>query len=73
MVGDAARALQWSAALEAAGFLVVAIRPPTVPVGTSRLRIVLSAAHTDEDVDALMATLADIMRRDGGWREAGAS
>lgn len=57
IVGDAARALAWSAALEYDGMLAIAIRPPTVPVGTSRLRLALSAAHTDDDIDRLTAAL----------------
>ncbi|MBK1694009.1 8-amino-7-oxononanoate synthase [Chromatium weissei] len=57
LTGSAARALTWSAALETAGILVTAIRPPTVPVGTARLRITLSAAHTEAEVDRLLATL----------------
>lgn len=63
MIGDAQRALEISAALQRAGFLVIAIRPPTVPAGTSRLRIALSAAHGDDDVDALLAALAEIIGR----------
>ena len=55
--GDEARALAAAAALLDAGLLVPAIRPPTVPPGTSRLRVALSAAHTDEQVDALAAAL----------------
>ena len=43
-----------------AGFRVVAIRAPTVPRGSERLRITLSAAHTEEQVDALVETLAEI-------------
>jgi 8-amino-7-oxononanoate synthase len=60
VLGDEDRALAASAALLAAGLLVPAIRPPTVPVGTSRLRVTLSAAHADEDVDRLLAALADV-------------
>jgi len=48
---DAAMAAQ--RALEDAGFMVVAIRPPTVPLGTCRLRIAFSAAHREDDVDRL--------------------
>ncbi len=58
LVGDAARALTLAADLEQRGLLAVAIRPPTVPAGTSRLRIALSAAHRDADVDRLIAGLA---------------
>ena len=58
MAGSAARALAWSASLEAAGILVTAIRPPTVPEGTARLRITLSAAHCESDVDRLLDALS---------------
>ena len=58
VLGDAERALETSAALLARGFFVPAIRPPTVPAGTSRLRISLSAAHSDADIDGLLAALA---------------
>lgn len=59
IVGAAAAATALSRALEERGVFVPAIRPPTVPEGTSRLRVSLSAAHTDDDVDALVAALAD--------------
>lgn len=57
LVGDAEPALALSAALEQAGFLVTAIRPPTVPRGGARLRVTLSAAHAAADVDALLQAL----------------
>lgn len=50
IMGSADAALAASAELEAQGFLVVAIRPPTVPEGTARLRVAFNAAHTDADV-----------------------
>ncbi|WP_018862518.1 MULTISPECIES: 8-amino-7-oxononanoate synthase [unclassified Thioalkalivibrio] len=56
-IGDARRASDVAERLLAAGFLVPAIRPPTVPEGQARLRITLSAAHTEAQVDALLHTL----------------
>ncbi|GAB0150159.1 MULTISPECIES: 8-amino-7-oxononanoate synthase [Marichromatium] len=64
VAGSAARALAWSRALEERGILVGAIRPPTVPEGSARLRITLSAAHTESDVDRLLAALAELPRAD---------
>ena len=58
VLGDNPRALAASKALEAAGYLVAAIRPPTVPEGQARLRITLSTDHTETDVDGLLAALA---------------
>jgi 8-amino-7-oxononanoate synthase len=58
-VGDTRAALALSEALLARGIFVPAIRPPTVAEGTARLRISLSAAHTAEDVDALLEALRD--------------
>jgi 8-amino-7-oxononanoate synthase len=52
-VGDAAAALAAQRLLEDEGFLVVAIRPPTVPEGTARLRITFSALHEDSDIERL--------------------
>ena len=58
LVGDAALAVDLSNRLREEGFLIGAIRPPTVPTGTSRLRITLSAAHSEEHVDQLLEQLA---------------
>ena len=57
IVGDAERALALSDALAGDGLLAAAIRPPTVPPGTSRLRIALQAAHNAEEIDRLAETL----------------
>jgi len=57
VLGEERAALAASEALLERGLLVPAIRPPTVAPGTSRLRIALSAAHTDDQVDALLAAL----------------
>jgi len=59
VVGSNADALGVMAALQARGIWVPAIRPPTVPAGTARLRIALSAAHTLDDVAALLQALYD--------------
>ena len=55
--GDDATAMAMAAALEEAGIWVTAIRPPTVPEGRARLRITLSALHSDADIDALLEAL----------------
>ena len=60
--GDEQATLDASAALLEQGMLVPAIRPPTVPDGTSRLRIALSAAHTEDQVDALARAIATLIR-----------
>ncbi|MEH3117936.1 MAG: aminotransferase class I/II-fold pyridoxal phosphate-dependent enzyme [Methylorubrum populi] len=60
LVGAADAALALSAALEARGFLVVAIRPPTVAPGTARLRVAFSAVHDEGQVDALAEALAEL-------------
>lgn len=60
MVGDDGAALNAAKALRDAGIYVRAIRPPTVPVGTARLRICLSAAHTRDDLDRLVNGLRNV-------------
>ena len=61
IIGDSRRTVQIADALRAGGFLVGAIRPPTVPNGTARLRITLSAAHTEADIEALVDRLARLL------------
>jgi 8-amino-7-oxononanoate synthase len=58
LMGADPDALALSAALEAAGYWASAIRPPTVPEGSARLRITLSAAHTAQQIDGLLDALA---------------
>jgi 8-amino-7-oxononanoate synthase len=58
MLGDAEAALRASRALRAHGIWVPAIRPPTVPAGSARLRVTLSTAHSTEHVDRLLDALA---------------
>ena len=58
MLGTPERALAASAVLDREGFLVAAIRPPTVPAGTARLRITFTAAHSEDDV----ARLAQVVK-----------
>lgn len=57
IIGESRSAVKVSAALAEAGILVPAIRPPSVPQGTARLRISLSAAHSTDDVERLVSTL----------------
>lgn len=59
IVGENNRALQLAAQLRANGFWVTAIRPPTVPQGTARLRLTLTAAHEPEDITQLLEILHD--------------
>ncbi len=57
VLGAARTALAAAADLEAQGLLVVAIRPPTVPDGTARLRLAFASGHPDADVDRLAAAV----------------
>jgi 8-amino-7-oxononanoate synthase len=61
VLGDESAAVAASRALLARGLLVPAIRPPTVPPGTSRLRVALSAAHSDEQISRLLTGLAAVV------------
>ena len=60
IIGDETKTLAMSDALAKRGILIIAIRPPTVAVGSSRLRITFSAEHTLAQVDDLLSALADI-------------
>ena len=57
MLGTEERALDLARALEAEGMLGVAIRPPTVPPGSSRIRFAFSARHTDAEIDRLIEAM----------------
>ena len=63
IIGSNQAALEVMAALRAQGLWAPAIRPPTVPVGTARLRITLSAAHSEADVGRLVAALSAVAQR----------
>ncbi len=60
LTGSIKNTVQLSQALEEQGILVTAIRPPTVPKGTSRLRVTLSAQHSEQDIERLLNAFADL-------------
>ena len=60
VLGETERAVQTALKLQHEGFYLLPVRPPTVPQGTSRLRISLSAGHTDTEIDRLIHTLTKI-------------
>jgi 8-amino-7-oxononanoate synthase len=62
IVGENARALSLAARLRERGFWLTAIRPPTVPAGSARLRVTLTAEHTQRDIEALLEALHDEAR-----------
>ena len=62
MIGDSGQAIRLSQMLRERGLLVTAIRPPTVPAGSARLRVTLSAAHTEAQVQLLLTALDDCWR-----------
>ena len=63
LLGEPQAATAASEALLERGFLVTAIRPPTVPAGSSRLRVTFSAAHEERDVERLVEALAEVLER----------
>jgi len=62
LAGSSQQAIAWAEQLRQQGILVTAIRPPTVPKDTARLRITFSAAHTEEQVDRLLDALSQLNR-----------
>jgi 8-amino-7-oxononanoate synthase len=62
VIGGNDEALRVAASLHERGLWVPAIRPPTVPAGTARLRVTLSAAHTHDEVAQLAAALNELER-----------
>lgn len=62
LVGQSEKTLDASRSLYDAGFLVSAIRPPTVPLDTARLRVTFSALHEEFQIDCLLDALADALR-----------
>lgn len=63
LVGETERTTEFSMRLQEEGILGVAIRPPTVPRGTARIRLSLNAAHTDADVEHLIEAVRRISGR----------
>ena len=66
VLGTPARALRWAERLRALGVHVLAIRPPTVPAGGARIRLTLTAQHSDEDVDRTVEAFASVLRTEQG-------
>ncbi|MHB8968902.1 MAG: aminotransferase class I/II-fold pyridoxal phosphate-dependent enzyme [Pirellulaceae bacterium] len=65
MVGDNAKALAVASRLKASGILALAVRPPTVPVGTARVRFSLTLAHGDDDLAFAAAQVVQALRAEG--------
>jgi 8-amino-7-oxononanoate synthase len=65
IIGEANQAMEFSRRLEEAGFFAPAIRPPTVPIGGSRIRITLMATHTKQQINSLLQCFARIGREMG--------
>src|SRR2546425_511712 len=69
LIGDAEAALRLSETLLSHGIYAPAIRPPTVPAGTSRIRLSVTAGHTPAQIDHLLEVLLKIYASDDGLRE----
>lgn len=65
IIGDSAKALALSLRLEKEGVMAIAVRPPTVPVGTARLRLSVNASHSREDLVNTVSLIADCARKEG--------
>jgi 8-amino-7-oxononanoate synthase len=72
IVGSNAAVMRLAASLRARGLWVPAIRPPTVPAGTARLRVTLTSAHTHEQVQTLTVALAQLSQIETTQPETGA-
>ena len=72
LIGSSERALKLSSALRERGILVGAIRPPTVPAGSARLRVTFSASHSEAQVEQLLDILAECWNRMAEEPEANA-
>jgi 8-amino-7-oxononanoate synthase len=64
LIGGTAAAVQASALLEQEGFWIPAIRPPTVPDGTARLRVSVTAEHTCEQIERVVEALARVLGKE---------
>jgi len=73
ILGDNTKALNVAKSLEAQGYLVSAIRPPTVPDGQARIRITLTALHSEEHVDGLVKALANALEESRNSSEQNAN
>lgn len=63
IIGDSAKAVEISNLLKSKGIWLTAIRPPTVPINTSRLRVTLTASHTEADINQLFVVLAQALEQ----------
>jgi 7-keto-8-aminopelargonate synthetase-like enzyme len=63
VLGDARRALWWAEELQSRGVMVRAVRPPSVPAGTARLRLTVTASHESADIERLVAAVRDATTR----------